>query len=104
MRQLLKFWPVVVGVVGALAWLITGSIELGEMKSEAKHQNASAAEQRVSLKEEDARIHKRIDSTDRKVSRLRKKVDTTSETVIRIETNQTTIIRNQDRILKKLEK
>jgi len=104
MRQLLKFWPVVVGVIGALVWLVSGSIELGEMKSEAKHQNASAAEQRVDLQEEDVRIHKRIDSTDKKVSRLRKKVGSTSETVIRIETNQTTIIRNQDRILKKLEK
>ena len=104
MRQLLKFWPVVVGVIGALVWLVTGAIELGEMKSEVKHQNASAAEQRVDLQEEDVRIYKRIDSTDKKVNRLRKKVGSTSETVIRIETNQATIIRNQTRIINKLEK
>ena len=104
MRQLLKFWPVVVGVIGAVVWLVTGSIELGEMKSEVKHQNASAAEQRVDLQEEDVRIYKRIDSTDKKVNRLRKKVGSTSETVIRIETNQATIIRNQTRIINKLEK
>ena len=58
----------------------------------------------MDLQEEDVRIYKRIDSADKKVNRLRKKVDSTSETVIRIETNQTTIIRNQDRMLKKLEK
>tara|TARA_Y100001938_G_scaffold67799_1_gene94073 strand:- start:1124 stop:1438 length:315 start_codon:yes stop_codon:yes gene_type:complete len=104
MTQVLKYWPVVLGVVGALAWLITGSVELGEMKSEVKHQTESAAAERLALEKEDARIHKRIDSTDEKVSRIKKKADTTSETVIRIETNQTTIIRNQNRILQKLEK
>ena len=104
MRQLLKFWPVVVGVIGALVWLVTGSIELGEMKSEVKPQTASAAEQRVDLQEEDVRIYKRIDSTDKKVSRLRKKVGSTSESVIRIETNQNQILQNQTRILNKLEK
>ena len=103
MRQLLKYWPVIVGVVAALVWLITGSIELGEMKSEAKHQNASAAEQRVDLQEEDVRIHKRIDLTDKKVHRLKKKVESTSDTIIRIDTQQSVIIKNQEKIIDKLE-
>jgi TolA-binding protein len=104
MRHLLKYWPVVVGTVGAIAWLITGSIELGEIKSESKHQNASAEEQRVDLQEEDVRLHRRIDKTDRKINRLKGKVDMTSESVIRIETNQTTILKNQDRIYDVLQK
>lgn len=100
----MKYWPLVVGVIGALVWIVASSIELGEMKSESKHQNASAEEQRVDLQEEDVRLHKRIDSTDKKVSRLKKKVDMTSESVIRIEVNQTTILKNQERIYDVLQK
>jgi len=97
------WWPVITGIVLFVGWLVTGSVELGMLKSDTKYKHEAAKEQRTDLQEEDVRIYKRIDKTDKKVSRLKKKVDSTSETVIRIETNQSVIIRNQDRILNKLE-
>ena len=97
------WWPVVTGVVVFVGWIITGSVEIGEMKSTSKHRHESAEEQRTDLQEEDVRIYKRIDKTDKKVSRLKKKVESTSESVVRIETNQSVIIRNQERILNKME-
>ena len=104
MKQVLKYWPVIVGVLGATGWLIAGSIELGEMKSEAKYENESAEEQRVDLQEEDIRIHKRIDKTDKRVSKLKTKVEITSESVIRIEVNQAQLLKNQERIYDVLQK
>ena len=102
-QQLLKWWPVIVGICMALGWVVSSSIELGELKSDTAHQHESAKEQRTDLQEEDVRIYKRIDKTDKKVSRLKKKVESTSESVVRIETNQSVIIRNQERILNKME-
>ena len=104
MKQILKWWPVIVGVVAALVWLVTGSIELGSMKTEVKFQHDSAASERVQLQDEDVRLGQRIEATNKKISRLKSKVDKTTETVVRIETQQRQVLKNQDRILIKLEK
>jgi TolA-binding protein len=102
-QQLLKWWPVIVGICMALGWVVSSSIELGELKSDTAHQHESAKEQRTDLQEEDVRIYKRIDKTDKKVNRLKKKVESTSDTLIRIDTQQSVIIKNQEKILTKLE-
>jgi len=78
-------------------------MELGALKAETEHQHESAEADRVDLKEEDVRIHKKIDRTDKKLNKLKIKVEATSETVVRIETNQAVIIRNQERMLNKME-
>lgn len=104
MKQVLKWWPVIVGVVAALVWLVTGSIELGSMKTEVQFHHDSAASERDQLQNEDIRLGQRIEVTNKKIGRLKNKVDKTSETVVRIETQQRQVLKNQDRILIKLER
>jgi len=104
MTRILKFWPVIVGCVGALIWLVSSSIQIGELKSETKFKQEAAASERGDLAEEDIRIYKRIDKTDRQVSKLRSKTQKLQEGMVRMETNQSVIIRNQTRILEKLER
>ena len=94
-QQLLKWWPVLVGVCAALAWVISSSMEVGALRADTEHHQAN-------FKSEDARIHQRINLTNKKVTRLEKKVETTAETAIRLETNQSVIIKNQERILNRL--
>tara|TARA_R110002020_G_scaffold251004_1_gene464924 strand:- start:60 stop:377 length:318 start_codon:yes stop_codon:yes gene_type:complete len=103
MTWLKTWWPVVTGVVVFVGWLVTGSMELGALRADTEHKHESAKAERVDLKEEDVRIHEKIKRTDKKLNKLKSKVDTTSETVVRIETNQSVIIRNQERIMNKLE-
>tara|TARA_R100001594_G_scaffold76483_1_gene111084 strand:- start:1866 stop:2105 length:240 start_codon:yes stop_codon:yes gene_type:complete len=79
-------------------------MDLGALRAETEHQVESSKSARADLKEEDERIHKRIDSTDKKVNRLKKQVDSTSKTIIKIDTQQAVIIKNQERILNKLER
>ena len=103
MTWLKTWWPVLTGVVVFVGWLVTGSMELGALKADTEHKYASAEAEREDLMEEDLRIHEKIERTDKKLSKLKSKVDTTSETVVRIETNQSVIIKNQERIMNKLE-
>lgn len=103
MTWLKTWWPVLTGVVVFVGWLVTGSMELGALKADTEHKHASAEAEREDLMEEDLRIHEKIERTDKKLSKLKSKVDTTSETVVRIETNQSVIIKNQERIMNKLE-
>tara|TARA_R100001086_G_scaffold214733_1_gene130825 strand:- start:482 stop:799 length:318 start_codon:yes stop_codon:yes gene_type:complete len=103
MTRILKWWPVVVGVIGAVVWLVSSSIEISEIKSETKFKQEAAASERSDLGEEDIRIYKRIDKTDKRVSKLRNKTQKMQEGIVRMETNQTVIIRNQSRMLEKLE-
>ena len=104
MTRILKWWPVVAALTGATVWLVSSSIEIGELKSETRFKQEAAASERVNLVDEDVRIHKRIDKTDRRVSKLQNKTQKMQEGIVRMETNQTVIIRNQSRILQKLEK
>jgi len=101
-KELVKLWPVIVGVVSALVYLVVVSVNVGRIQSDHEHVEETATNERTVLKEEDKRLHKRIDKTDKRASRLKKKVESTSETVVRIETNQSTIIRNQEKILDKI--
>ena len=103
-QQLLKWWPVIVGVCAAIIWIVTSSMKVGALKAETEYQAEAAKSEREDLKEEDVRIYLKIDRTDKKLNKLKKKVDSTSDTVIKIETNQSIIIKNQERILNKLER
>ena len=103
MTRILSWWPVIVGVIGAVVWLISSSIEIGELKSETKFKQEAATSERSDLAKEDIRIYKRIDKTDKRVNKLRNKTQKMQEGIVRMETNQTVIIRNQSRMLEKLE-
>jgi hypothetical protein len=99
-----SWWPIIAGCAAVLVYLITGSIQIGEMKNESKHKHESAATERRGLEAEDKRIHKRIDKTDKRLTKVKSKSQAMGDTVLRIEVNQATIIKNQERLLQKLER
>ena len=101
--QVAKYWPVITGVAVGVGWLVTGSVQLGEIKSNNKHSHEKAAVERSQLISEDVRLNKRIDKTDNKLNRLKTKTESMNETVIKIEIGQKQVIKNQQRILNKLE-
>tara|TARA_Y100000310_G_scaffold336266_1_gene420336 strand:- start:72 stop:389 length:318 start_codon:yes stop_codon:yes gene_type:complete len=98
------WWPVIAGCAALLGYLITGSVQLGEMKNDSKHKHESAATERKVLVDEDKRIHKRIDKTDKRLSKVKTKTETMSEMIVQIKTTQSVMVRNQERILQKMER
>jgi len=96
MKQFLKWWPVIVGCVVAVVWLITASLNIGRMQWEAEDSHAESVS-------EDTKLHKRIDHTDREVGKLGARVNKMHRSQVRLETNQATILRNQDRMLERME-
>ena len=95
-QQLLKWWPVIVTLVGALAWLVSTSIDLGRMQHQSEISHTMS-------QKEDIKIHERIDHTDKKVGRLQQKVNKMQRSQARVEASQQAILKNQDRILLKLD-
>jgi len=83
-------------VLAGLAWLISTSIDLGRMQSEAETSHAVSAS-------EDTKLHKRIDHTDKKVVKLQQRVNKMQQSQARVEASQRAILKNQDRIIIKLD-
>lgn len=95
-QQLLRWWPVIVAVLGGLVWLVSTSIDLGKMQQDAETSHT------VSVTE-DNKLHKRIDHTDKKVVKLQQRVNKMQQSQARVEASQTAILKNQDRIIIKID-
>ena len=95
-QQLLKYWPIIVGIIGGLTWLVSTSVDLGRMQQDSENSHTESTT-------EDIKLHKRIDHTDKKVGKLQQRVNKMQQSQARVEASQTAILKNQDRIILKID-